>query len=128
MVKFDDLIGIPYKRGGRGPHVYDCYGLVMEMHRRAGGLELKDYASPEKAHEVTALFASEVRLWTPCEPSAGAVPYVVIVLPSGLVWTHCGYMLDDNRMIHTWEKSGGVCVERVDTWKRRIKGFYRYVG
>lgn len=36
MIKYDDLLGAPYKPHGRGDGGYDCYGLVMECCKRAG--------------------------------------------------------------------------------------------
>ena len=42
--------------------------------------------------------------------------------------SHCGYMLDDHRMIHAWEKTGGVTIQRIDIWKYKLIGFYRYTG
>ncbi len=40
-MKYDDLLGIPFKKFGRDKHGYDCYGLAMECCRRAG-TPLKD--------------------------------------------------------------------------------------
>lgn len=36
MIDVGDLVGLPYRDGGRGPDAYDCYGLVIEIFRRAG--------------------------------------------------------------------------------------------
>jgi hypothetical protein len=82
-----------------------------------------DYTSPSDGARISALFALELRLWEPCEPRTGSI--ALIRVPGNM---HCGYLLDPNRMIHTWKKSGGVTIERLEIWKPRIKGFYRYVG
>ena len=36
MIDVNDLIGCPYELGARGPERYDCWGLVIEIYRRAG--------------------------------------------------------------------------------------------
>ena len=33
---FSDLIGKPYKKNGRGPDSYDCYGICIEVCKRIG--------------------------------------------------------------------------------------------
>jgi hypothetical protein len=33
-------------------------------------------------------------------------------------------MISPTRMIHSWEKSGGVLIEPIEVWKRRVIGFY----
>lgn len=123
MRNFDPLIGVPFAYRGRGPDTYDCYGLVRECLKRWDGVDVPDYVSPSDGGRITAMFALELRLWEPCEPRAGTV--AVIQVPGNM---HCGYLLDSTNMLHTWEVSGGVVKEPLEVWKRRIKGFYRYVG
>ena len=41
MIKYDDLLSVPYKQNGRNKSGMDCYGLVIECCKRAG-VELKD--------------------------------------------------------------------------------------
>lgn len=116
---YDDLIGVPFKLGGRGPDAYDCYGLLEEMYRR-DGKNILDYKSPEAGPLISALITSEcARLWQPCEPKRGAT--ALIRVPHSL---HVGYMIGPMRMIHSWEKSGGVVIEPIEVWKRRVIGFY----
>jgi hypothetical protein len=38
----DNLIGREYKEGGRGPLVFDCFGLLLWLFREAKGIELPD--------------------------------------------------------------------------------------
>jgi cell wall-associated NlpC family hydrolase len=121
--EFDALIGTPFAWDGRGPHAYDCYGLVRELLKREGR-NIPDYKYPGDGRRLMALFALELRLWERCEPRKGAV--VLIHIPT---WgPHCGYMIDDVRMIHTWEQSGGVAIEPIELWQRHVRGFYNYVG
>lgn len=36
MIKYDDLLAVPYKENGRDMSGMDCYGLVIECCKRAG--------------------------------------------------------------------------------------------
>lgn len=119
---YADLIGKPFKLTGRGPDSFDCYGLVMELGRRAGW-QLPDHQSPEVLRQVASVFAGCLPIWKPCEPGPGAVACIRML---GFI-THVAWVLPHGRLIHVWEKSGGVCVERISTWERRIAGFYRYI-
>lgn len=117
------LIGTPFVYGGRGPDHFDCYGLLKHLYRR-DGIELPDYLSPSDGARISALMLGELRLWQQIpEPEYGAA--VLIRLPGNM---HCGYCLDNGYFIHTWERHGGVIVERLSGWRHRIVGFYRYVG
>jgi cell wall-associated NlpC family hydrolase len=117
------LIGTPFAYGGRGPDTFDCYGLVMHLHARQG-VKLPDYRSPTDQAVIAATMATQLHLWEQCPRAPGAV--IAIRLHRGL--SHCGVVLEDDRFIHTWERSGGVCVERLADWGHRVQGFYRYVG
>lgn len=123
MSSYLDLLGKPFQFDGRGPDSYDCYGLVMEMLRR-DGVEIPDYKNPRDLARVAAMMACEVEYWRECEKRPGSV----VLLRVGRHISHVGYVLDERRFLHTWEESGGVLVEKLETWKRRIVGYYEFVG
>lgn len=116
-------VGVPFAYGGRGPDSFDCYGLVMAIHKDMG-IDILDYDSPSDQEQIAALMATQLPLWkeTPC--AAGAT----VLFRIGRLVSHCGYMLDDDRMIHTMKSTGGVTIQRIDAWRHRIIGFYRYAG
>lgn len=123
MVNFEyaDLIGKPFVRGGRGPDAYDCYGLVREMFLRAG-TEVPVYKNDsEENRPAMVQMLAGLQQWKRIEAREGAM--VLLRLPETL---HVGYMLPYGRMIHTWDRSGGVCVERFDEWKQRAIAYYEY--
>ena len=122
MDRYADLIGTPFKYGGRGPSSYDCYGLVRKLFND-DGIVLPDYKSPEIGAAITALMMSEVRLWSECGIKPGGV--LLIKVPGNL---HVGYVINNERFIHTWEKSGGVTIERIEDWIHRLIGCYEYIG
>lgn len=130
---YGDLIGSPFKWRGRGPGGYDCFGLVLEMFRRAGH-DMPDWDTPPDIQAVSGLVAAEFSQgrWVPCERRAGAMVLFNMVLKVGgrrvLAPTHCGFMLSTFEFIHAWEETGGITVERMPDWERRIAGFYTFKG
>jgi cell wall-associated NlpC family hydrolase len=119
--QYADLIGRPYKLGTYGPDEFDCYGLVSELHKRLG-IAIKGYASPSEREEMAALMSNDVSLWEECEPGQGATVWIRI----GRFASHVGFMVSDSKMIHAWEGCGGVTVEGLGEWNRRIVGYYKY--
>lgn len=126
--QYVDLIGIPFKYGGRGPDTYDCWGLVMELQKRQG-ITVPDYASTNDFGKIAAMMAVGIMKWEKVEPTSGVVVAIRIPDANGVsAVRHVGTVLTNGRLIHTWEKTHGVTIERLETWKRRIAGFYAYVG
>lgn len=124
MIETEDLIGIPFDYGGRGPETYDCYGLLMECWRRAYGVELPEFRSSRIAARNALVMARNMHRWREVEARPGAG---VLLKTKGGVASHVGFLLEQDRMIHTWEKSGGVLIEPLwGDWRNRIVGFYDY--
>lgn len=125
MIKVSDLIGTKFVYGGRQPGVaLDCYGLLMELYRRAFGIELPDYTSPSSGKEVSAMMRGQLHLWKRVEELE---PGVVLFMVLGK-YTHVAMYLGEDEFIHTSEATGGVCRERLSTWINRIEGLYRYAA
>lgn len=123
MIDHDALIGAPFEFGGRGPDKFDCYGLVRYLYQTEHGVLIPDYTSPTDAPRINALFAGNINLWEETECAPGTV-----VLIRARIFNHVGYVVDHRHFMHTWRDSGGVVMERLDQWKNRIVGFYKYVG
>lgn len=127
--EYADLIGKPFKWGGRGPDYYDCYGLVEEMSRRIGR-KVPDYTSPTVHQHIADLIEQQVSYWTPCEAEPGAVATIRIMVPyegrMRQLVSHVGMVLPHGKLIHAWQKANGVAVERIAEWERRITGYYRF--
>jgi cell wall-associated NlpC family hydrolase len=101
-MKLDDLIGKPFKRGGRGPESYDCAGLVVEVLRRRNiSLSIPD--TPVIEHLQALSMARILRArWVDVEqPLPGCV---VFFRPD-----HVGVILDRWRFIHA-DQACGVCI------------------
>jgi cell wall-associated NlpC family hydrolase len=126
VAEYKDLIGIPFEYGGRSlaDNKLDCYGLVKVMSER-NGIMLPERSVSEDHNLIHALMASQMNVWKllPGPKEGAVVLFRVKKRPC-----HVAYMLNEFEFIHTWEDSGGVVIERLSNWDRRIEGFYEYVG
>lgn len=103
-----DLLGLPFERGGRGPDVYDCYGLAKEMFRRAG-ITVPDFESPGTLEEIEALVHVAKARWRRVPIGT---PGALLTFRVDGYGAHVGYMLGDDRFLHAWDATG-VTTERL---------------
>lgn len=119
----DDLLGLPFAYGGRGPDSFDCYGLIRWL-LKEDGIDVPDYRYKSDKIALMRAFREGLPVWRKTEIKPGGV--LMFRVPGGF---HVGYVMNNGRdFIHTWEASGGVCVERISAWQQRILGCYEYVG
>jgi cell wall-associated NlpC family hydrolase len=123
VVEFEDLIGTPFRYGARpGSDSLDCYGLVMEMHRRLG-IEIQSEPWSENAKIISTMMNLSLGRWQSIpEPRLGSV----VLLKIAGVASHVGFCLNGTDFLHTWEASGGVILDDLGRWKHRTVGFYEY--
>lgn len=124
-ISVSDLLGKPFRMGGRGPDAYDCYGLCLEIAARAG-IEIVPFDSIVdvclRSDAINAGKADYVRLSKP-------EPFCLVgfkIRPPFV--THIGVVLEDcKHFIHIMRKRS-VAIERLDLpfWSKRLDGFYRY--
>lgn len=117
-VEFCDLIGAPFEYGARGPDSYDCYGLLMEMYKRIG-IDVTDYGSSSQGAEIIAMMLSKVHEWGEVKARPGCA--ILIKLPMSM---HVGFLLPFKKFIHTSRSTGGVTIEYLRNWERRVLGYY----
>ena len=123
-VSVDDLIGIPFRDGGRGLSGLDCWGLACEVFRRYG-IELPDYyISCEDASRINSQVESDRRQWIRCA-APYPVPALVVMRFNSLLCNHVGVYIGGGRMLHTARRTGAR-IERMDHiyWVRHIEGVY----
>ncbi len=132
MIKFDDLIGVPFTNRGRDmKYGLDCYGLVKEVFRRYG-YNVPEYDSDFNDMErINDLITSNTKgyPWKKLDkPKAPCLIAIRFGSPDGIV-NHTAVYIGDDRFIHTREKIG-VNIDRVSSpaWRRVIVGFYEYTG
>lgn len=105
-IKYDDLLSVPFKKGGRGTDGMDCYGLCIEMCRRCGKT-LPDFATDGAVNsgndgERRGEFSQFVR-----QTSDAKVHGLVEYLNQDNE-IHIGFILDRQTYIHA--TTGGVRV------------------
>lgn len=122
---YSDLIGKPFGRMGRGPDAYDCWGLVMEMLRR-DGIQPKDYGWADEAVARQAMMQGAIQ--THWERLNGPSPGAVALFRIGRFCSHVGYIIEGNKFIHAWEKTGVTTEWLGMDWQKRLEGCYKYVG
>jgi cell wall-associated NlpC family hydrolase len=123
VFKYGDLVGLPFKDGGRGPKAYDCWGLAVELFRRQG-MHLHDYqCSSEATKQVARCMATGILDWQKLDkPEAGAL-VMIRMLDEG--WAnHCGIYLAHDKFIHAYSEETGVVIDRIKRWGPRIIGYY----
>lgn len=103
---YDDLLSVPFKKGGRTKDGMDCYGVCIEMCRRCGKT-LPDIATYGRIYssnipEKDELFSSYIRETPKPEPHC----LVEYLNAGGEI--HVGFLLDRGTYIHATE--GGVRV------------------
>jgi len=97
VIKYEDLLSVPYKRGGRDISTgLDCYGFGIECFRRAGKL-LKDIAATPEGNlseYVSSINAKEIYAYI---SDCGAQ----FLLGSDL---HIGYMINKREVLHMTDR------------------------
>jgi probable lipoprotein NlpC len=104
-----EVLGKPYRSGGRGPEVFDCSGLVYYAYKRLG---------------LTLPVTAEEQGKSGVEVSREAV------LPGDLVVFrikrdyHVGIMLNEQEFVHA-SKSRGVAIDNLTLpyWTKSLHGF-----
>lgn len=125
------LIGKQYKACGRGPDVYDCWGLAIAASKIINGIEIPDYKLDPANTEQNAFLADVATndgSWeqiTAAEPKPGLIVAFQFVAP-GLI-THVGVTIGSGRFIQCSNKKG-VTIEMLKKYQKLIEGYYEYTG
>jgi len=127
-VELDDLIGKPFKDGGRGPEAYDCWGVVLEVFARFG-IELPDYKiCAFEAAKINEQIDACRNQWEPVEhPATKDAPLLVVIRNDPVFCNHTGVYAGYGKFIHILNKTH-VIIDRLDhpLWRKRIEGLYRW--
>lgn len=129
---YNDLVGVPFREGGRDLRALDCWGLVLECYRRQG-IVLNDpfaeetQASVKTQQHLTAdqWIAARFDHWEKTdEPSCGRV--VAFRDVDGFA-VHVGVLISADKFLHAM-KATGVVISSLnrDPWCHRMIGVYAY--
>lgn len=117
-----DLIGVKYTDGGRSKEEgFDCYGLVIEVLRRAG-IRMPDIEY-ETAKGNTGAYKEAIGTGR-FKKLENLEPYSILALTVNGQPTHCGVYLGEGKMIHSTEREG-VTICNIQRWTNRIAGVYK---
>lgn len=122
-----DIIGKPFKYTGRGPDSFDCYGVAVELYRRAG-IKLPDYDSSEDEFKQASGFSDGASKYFELVDKPESMDIILFqILPKYI--THCAVYLERGNFIHITHKTC-VVVENLNhvLWRQRLRGFYRWRG
>ena len=126
-IDVSDLIGKPYKTGGRGPANYDCWGICMAAASRAG-IDLPDIDVPDgdelKGKAIAEQKQNNFRKIGAARPYSIAL-FRIIDDDSQIKW-HVGLVLENCRnFLHTTGKMGANISSLTDpVWRLFLEGFY----
>lgn len=119
MKWINDYLRCTYVDGARGPHAYDCWGLVREVrHERLGFALLPSFGDlrNNNPRAFTKAYESESHRMEICEPEHGSIAAVM----SGKICTHVALVIDINNELMILEINpirGARCMSLYD-WKR----------
>lgn len=113
---FSDMIGVPYKDGGRDLKGMDCYGAVLEAARRRGK-PLRDVCYTNHAPELADENAPTLNVEKINAPEKDAL--IEMIFNGEL---HIGFCIDEKTFLHA-TKNQGVRISRIGAIP--VRNFYR---
>jgi cell wall-associated NlpC family hydrolase len=125
MIDYNDLIGKPFQDQGRGPHGYDCYGLLVEIYRRNGITLPPVNVSVCACQDLPqAEINKHIKNWNKLkEPE---IPCAILIKAHLGYAQHIAAYIGNRRMIHV-TADRAVVVDPISKYKNKIIGFYQYV-
>lgn len=121
-----DLLGKNFKPTGRGPDVYDCYGLAIEVCKRQG-IVLPDIYSEVEAELIHLQIVENTTTTSTFNRLEKPEPFCLVTFTIHPPYvSHIGVVLADcKRFIHILARRK-VTIERLDSpdWVRRVVGYY----
>ena len=100
-MKWDDLLSVPFKWGGRDKAGMDCYGLVAECCRRAGtpiADPFRELDASIPAEEAMRIRSEAINVEEAAGPAAGRIVYAEMRGRS-----HVGYLVERDKALHAME-------------------------
>lgn len=122
MIDCRDLVGVPYKRGGRSLDGFDCLGLCLYMLSRRG-VEVPSFPGLHEARDNDNVTLEMVRSGISATKVESADEGCILDMRC-MGKHHIGYCVGNGMFIHASESSGMVVMDRVDRWRSRIMGVY----
>ncbi len=126
---WNQYIGKPFAEKGRGPHEFDCWGLVRQVYLDHLGIELPSYTEKYETTDDRDLLGEVIgreskEKW---DDVTQPKPFDVIILRLRGVPMHVGLVTKPGFMIHC-ARGIGVVNEKYDSarWRCNVLGFVRH--
>ena len=129
-IDFNRWVGFPYRDLGRGPDVYDCWGLVVAVYETVG-IRLPsysdEYVTAEDRDAIAALISGKLSPWREIEERDVRPLDGVLVNMAGYE-RHIGIVVKRGYMLHTGFGIVESRIERYDALhlKKRVSRFMRH--
>ncbi len=124
-IEYEDLLGKDFIMGGRGPVFYDCWGICLEIAKRAGILYPLDFTPDTLEARDEAIKAIQDKDFIKIDKPE---PYCIVTFKLKPPYiSHCGIVLPNcTTFIHIL-RNHSVAVQRLEhrVLARRIDGFYK---
>ena len=100
-MKYDDLLNVPFKRGGRDKAGMDCFGIVVECCRRAGTPIKDPFAALDSSIPLEEAMRIRKEAINAFEVESPAVGRIALTEHGGR--SHVGYIVARGRVLHAVE-------------------------
>lgn len=120
-------VGIPYKAKEESLSGCDCWGLVKLIYKQVMGINITspDYNDPMNRLEINGVANKHKTTYRKIDYDKRKAGDIILFNILGLT-THCGFILDDQKMIHTQKATNSVIEDYTRSkWISRIEGIYR---
>lgn len=133
MDKFEKYIGLTYKPSARSDDTMDCWGMVVYIYKDLYGIELPRYdecSVAKDGYDNTGEFILSTTLYKKCQKldiQSHIQEGDLILLTNRGEPTHIGIAINNEDMIHCFDKAGSVIESfRGNKWKKRVLEIRRH--
>ena len=122
-MNYNDMIGTPFQEHGN-----NCYDVIREVYRRNGinipetnisVCACKSVSDDEILKHMANSWESIDKPEVPCG--------ILIQSVNPDFANHIAVYIGQGKMLHVSLKKN-VCIEKIENWKHKIIGYYKYVG
>lgn len=122
-----NLLGIPFRCGGRDRTGIDCFGVLIEAFKQ-NAIEIQDpllYDKPVATGESDVFEENRSSEWIETTDTLRKGDVITFSKDGGDIPTHCGLLLADGKVLHATEKQGVISTP-LRWFKKRICRIYRH--
>jgi len=129
LTQINELVGIPFKDGGRDRNGLDCWGMVILAYKILHNKEIPDFKICAMQHDLVHKKILEQQTDNDWEELQGPEKGCIVAFRLHPIFvSHIGICIDEKTFLHCSERIGGVCIEKLNHsfYNKRIEGFYKW--